>query len=526
FWGVCHLFSLVSGARDGLLFLFMRTRSGRELISNNKPSNSNNLSSMARNGEEEVNNPQRNLLRDLAQPVIGSVTSCIRLGPATRNYELKTIHDNQLPSFHGLFNEDPLHFIRDFYNVLQTFPLHGLNEDQLKMRCFPETLNDRAKAWFMTLAPDSLTTWKQVYSKFFRRYYSHQKTQELWSQIFSFAQQPNEPLHEAWEKFKDLQRQCPHHNFPPALLMNSFYDSLHQNLQYMVDNAAGGDIGAKTAEEMMEIFEMMSANSSQKSSRGKKARNLFPGRFPAPLIHDPARHFLIRPGFWLESVGNASPAHSWLTRISTDVIQNMSSYVKFFKDLVTKKRQFEDGEKIVVYEAASTMHHDLSKKERDTRGFVIKIALGNGKEASGMLDLGAGINLFPFSIFQRLGLGDLRPTRMCLQLANSSIRYPKEVVEDVLIRVGKLIVHVYFVILNVGEVHENGKDHSILLGRPFITTTNTLIDVKNGTLNMTVLGKSVYISIWEATSASSVNFMEECAFIDVTGPFVEDTTIR
>ncbi|CAA0839977.1 Unknown protein, partial [Striga hermonthica] len=181
------------------------------------------------------------------------------------------IHYNQLPSFYGLPNEDPLHFIREFYNVLQTFPLHGLNEDQLKMRCFLETLKDRAKAWFMTLAPDSLTTWEQVYSKFIGRYYPNQKTQELRSQIVSFAQQPNEPLHEAWELFKDLQRQCPHHNFSPALLMNNFYNSLHQNLQYMVDNAAGGDVGARTAEEMMEIFETMSANSSQKSSRGKKA---------------------------------------------------------------------------------------------------------------------------------------------------------------------------------------------------------------------------------------------------------------
>ncbi|CAA0824293.1 Unknown protein, partial [Striga hermonthica] len=166
---------------------------------------------------------------------------------------------------------DPLHFMCEFYNVLQTFPLHGLNEDQLKMRCFPETLKDRAKAWLMTLAPDSLTTWEQVYTKFIGRYYSHQKTQELRSQIVSFAQQPHEPLHEAWERFKDLQRQCPHHNLPLALLMNGFYDSLHQNLQYMVDNAAGGDIGARTAEEMMDIFEALSSSSSQKSSRGKRA---------------------------------------------------------------------------------------------------------------------------------------------------------------------------------------------------------------------------------------------------------------
>ncbi|GER31730.1 DNA-directed RNA polymerase subunit beta' [Striga asiatica] len=209
-----------------------------------------------------------------------------------------------------------------------------------------------------------------------------------------------------------------------------------------------------------------------------------------------------------------------------DVIRNMPSYVKFFKDLVTKKRRFEDGEKVVVYEAASAMQHDLPKKERDPGGFVIKIALGNGKEASGMLDLGAGINLMPFSIYQRLGLGDLRPTRMCLQLADRSIRYPKGIIEDILVRVGKLIVPVDFVVLDVGDVQENGKDHTILLGRPFMATTNTLIDVKNGTLNMTVLGESVSTSVREATSASSVNFVEECAFIDVMDPFVEEMMVR
>ncbi|CAA0812210.1 Unknown protein, partial [Striga hermonthica] len=398
-----------------------------ESLASNKPA------SMVNHKQQGENNPPRSLLRDMAQPMIGPVTSCIWLGPAARNYEIKTIHYNQLPSFYGLPNEDSLHFIREFYNVLQTFPLQGLNEDQLKMRCFPHTLKDRAKDWFMNLAPDSLTTWEQVYSKFIGKYYSHQKTQELRGQIVSFTQHPNEPFHETWERFKDLQRQCPHHNLPPGLLVSRFYDSLDRNLQFMVNV------------------------------------NL-------PLF---------------------------------DVIKNMPSYVKFFKDLVTKKRKFGDGEKVVVYEAASAMHHDLPKKERDPGGFIIKIALGNGKEASGMLDLGAGINLMPFSIFQKLGLGDLRPTRMCLQLVDRSIRYPKGVVEDVLVRIGKLIVPVDFVVLDVGDVLENGKDHTILLGRPFMATTNTLIDVKNGTLNMMVLGESVSISVREAMSASSVLFIEE-----------------
>ncbi|CAA0823047.1 Unknown protein, partial [Striga hermonthica] len=153
---------------------------------------------------------------------------------------------------------------------LRASPRPRPTEDELKMWCFPETLKDRAKAWLMTLTPDSLTTWTEVYSKFIGKYYSHQKTQDIRSQIVSFAQLPHEPLHEAWERFKDLQRQCPHHNLAPGLLANCFYHSLHKNLQYMVDNAAGGDIGAKTAEEIISIYETMSANSSHKSVRGKR----------------------------------------------------------------------------------------------------------------------------------------------------------------------------------------------------------------------------------------------------------------
>ncbi|CAA0805966.1 Unknown protein, partial [Striga hermonthica] len=450
---------------------------------------------------EQQQQPPRNTLRTLAQPVIGLVTSCIHLPDPARNYELKMIHYNQLPAFHGLPSEDPLNFIREFYNVLNTFPLNGLNEDQLKMRCFPETLKDRS--WFMTFAPASLTTWTEVYTKFIGRYYSHQKTQELRSQIVSFAQLPSEPLHEAWERFKDLQRQCPHHNLSPRLLMNCFYDSLNQNLQYMVDNAAGGHIGARTAEEMYEIFEAMSANSSQKSNREKRAVVNEVSSAQDMMAHQIAE---LTEQMWLMNArGGQSVQTMTVDTCGACGVQGHRS------EVCPSAFNQEVGEQ-------------YADKERDPGGFVIKIALGNEKEASGMHDLEAGINLMPFSIFQRLGLGDLRPTQIFLQLADRLIRYPKGVVEDVLVRVGKLIVPVDFVVLDVEDVQENGKDHTILLGRPFMATTNTLIDVRNGTLNMTVLGEFVSISVREATSASSVNLVEECAFVDIADSFVREMT--
>ena len=85
-------------------------------------------------------------MKDFTRSIIDKATSCIQLGKAAQNYELKSIHFNQLPSFYGIPKEDPLNFIREFYLVVQTFPLHGLNEDQLRMRCFSYTLNDHAKS--------------------------------------------------------------------------------------------------------------------------------------------------------------------------------------------------------------------------------------------------------------------------------------------------------------------------------------------------------------------------------------------
>nr|GMD86795.1 Retrotransposon gag protein [Ipomoea batatas] len=202
-----------------------------------------------------------------------------------RNYELKTVHYNQLPSFHGSASEDALTFIRDFYGIIQHFPLmNDLTEDALRMRCFPYTLKDAAKIWFMSLTPGSLRTWPEVYNKFIGKFYSHAKTAELRRKIATFSQAEGEPFHEAWERFKMLLIQCPHHGYPLELQNQTFYDGLTQVSQSMVDNAAGGAMGENTAEETLTLYEMLGANSQQKRDPP-----------PIPLLPLPSFHAERRP---------------------------------------------------------------------------------------------------------------------------------------------------------------------------------------------------------------------------------------
>ena len=69
------------------------------------------------------------VIKEYAQPIIGTTVSCIQLDEAAQNYELKNVLLTMLPSFYGIPNKGPLIFIKDFYNTVQTFWLQGLTED-------------------------------------------------------------------------------------------------------------------------------------------------------------------------------------------------------------------------------------------------------------------------------------------------------------------------------------------------------------------------------------------------------------
>ncbi|RDX77630.1 hypothetical protein CR513_42221, partial [Mucuna pruriens] len=99
-----------------------------------------------------------------------------------------------------------------------------------------------------------------------------------------------------------------------------------------------------------------------------------------------------------------------------------------------------------------------------------------------MLDLGASINVMPASIYRSLNFGDLEPIGMTIQLANRSIVQPLGVLEDVLVQVNELIFPADFYVLDMEE-ETSGKGSTLILGRPFLMTARTKIDVHAGTLD-------------------------------------------
>ncbi|XP_068315021.1 uncharacterized protein [Pyrus communis] len=104
-----------------------------------------------------------------------------------------------------------------------------------------------------------------------------------------------------------------------------------------------------------------------------------------------------------------------------DVIRNMPAYGKFFKELNSYKRKYGPHEKVVVSENVSAvLQRKLPPKLKDPGSFSINITIGDKKVEKAMLDLGASINLMPYSVYLQLGLGDLKATTISLQLADRS----------------------------------------------------------------------------------------------------------
>ena len=97
-----------------------------------------------------------------------------------------------------------------------------------------------------------------------------------------------------------------------------------------------------------------------------------------------------------------------------------------------------------------------------------------------LCDSVVSINLMPLSVAKRLCLGELTPTSMTLQMAERTLPHPYGILEDMLIKVGKFVFLVDFVVVNI----EEDKQAPLLLGRPFLAKGAVLIDVKKGELTL------------------------------------------
>ncbi|GKA03209.1 ribonuclease H-like domain-containing protein [Tanacetum coccineum] len=151
-----------------------------------------------------------------------------------------------------------------------------------------------------------------------------------------------------------------------------------------------------------------------------------------------------------------------------------------------------------------TYDHTLPYKEKDPGSFTLPCFIHNVCFDKALVDLGASVSVMPFSTYTNLGLGDLAYTRLTIELDNRIIKHPRGIAKNVLVRIGKFIFPIDFIILDIPE----DDDAPLILGRPFLSTAHAKIDVFKIKITLRVgEDKIVFKSIKPVTSIISRVYM-------------------
>ncbi|XP_050917304.1 uncharacterized protein LOC127132397, partial [Lathyrus oleraceus] len=152
-----------------------------------------------------------------------------------------------------------------------------------------------------------------------------------------------------------------------------------------------------------------------------------------------------------------------------------------FTEAITQMPSY-DSETVTLPAECSAIIQNMPPKLKDPGSFSIPCHIGKFVIDKALCDLGAGISVMPLSICKRLEMGELRPTKMSVQLADRSIKYPVGILENVPVRIGQFYIPTDFTIMDIREDDTT----PIILGRPFLATAGAIIDVKRGRLTFEV----------------------------------------
>ncbi|GJX68211.1 DNA-directed DNA polymerase [Tanacetum coccineum] len=203
-----------------------------------------------------------------------------------------------------------------------------------------------------------------------------------------------------------------------------------------------------------------------------------------------------------------------------EALAQMPKYAKFLKGLLSNKTRLEEACTVTMNERCSAvLLNKLPSKEKDPGNFTIPCDIGHLNIDNALADLGASISVMPYTMYEKLGLGEPKPTRMSLELSDRSIQYPLGIVEDILIKIDKFILPIDFVILDMRE----DSRIPIILGRPFLATARAMIDVFNKKITLRVGSEEVIFDVDQSKKKPRTED-DECYGIDDLDTVIQSST--
>nr|GEX38914.1 reverse transcriptase domain-containing protein [Tanacetum cinerariifolium] len=334
--------------------------------------------------------------------------------------------------------------------------------------------------------PRSITTWDDLVSKFINEFFPPSQTTNLRNEISNFQQKFDESFHEAWERYKDLLRACPHHGFTELHQLDTFYNALNPADQDSLNAAASGNLLEKSPQGALTIIEK---KSKVRNSRSKpiaspvNACDINSSSEIAKLTHavnQQTSDVTIVMTAMLKQLQSNPPLAQMNTAstsgsgsLSGNTVANSKGKLKA---ITTRSGLVTDGPTIPTPPKSVTLEEDecvaKTYTDPDLAEYTIKVPPPPVQK----LSLQFKDTLFCIQgtlLFRISCLPDLIPTRMTLELANRAICTPDGIARDVFVLVGKFTFLADFVVVD----YESDPRVPLILGRPFLRTARALNDV-------------------------------------------------
>ncbi|GJS85174.1 reverse transcriptase domain-containing protein [Tanacetum coccineum] len=394
--------------------------------------------------------------------------------------------------FFGSENEDPDEHISNITDIIDLFHSPGVSRDHVMLMAFPFTLKGRQT-----------------------------------NAIRNFEQESNEPLHLAWERFNDSLYNCPKHKINEREQLLIFYQGLDTKTRRKVDfkrpiprmtPAAEieaiielpkhslswyeeGDFKNKNLNVVFKQINNFEQNMNDITEEVRMAQHKYKlldkggisklEETLSSFIEESHRNQKENENLSLLSFTETNPrglAHTITTRSGLNynppknpLEETNDTQNKTTEKISTKNEQLSIN--IPFIEALEQM----PKYAKFMKDLLTQRGRGQSGTNKALADLGASISLMPYSMFLRLNLGELKPTRMCIKLANKSTKIPKGIAENVIVKIDRFVFPVDFIVLDIKEDH----NIPIILGRPFLATSHVMIDVFNNKISFEVGNETI-----------------------------------
>nr|GEZ01547.1 hypothetical protein [Tanacetum cinerariifolium] len=358
-----------------------------------------------------------------------------------------------------------------------------------------------ARTWLDKEPSHSILTWEDLVSKFINQFFPPSKTTYLRNKITNFLQKPNEMFNEAWERLKDLLRQCPHHSFSEIHQLDTFYNALNPNDQDALDSAAGGNFLDKIPRESsLEDKLDIRMNRFEKSLNDMKA-------FITPTVPIKAVEEDFQKKFeqkqadfqnqmmnFMQNLYNNKPSSS--TSLSSNTIPNPKGEAKAITTRIG-----------ISYKGPSIPPPGVEKEPT---------------EATKDTELPSTEDIQPPSVqVQEKDDEPIEKPSVIIPKAKANLPYPSRLAKEKLREKDDILaakfMEIYFVVLDfIADPRV-----PLILGRPFLSTAHALINVYEGEIilrydNLTPFDESDFLLLEEADAFIAVNDEPISLEIDAT----------